>query len=66
MDKLEEREKHIRHLELELAQRKLELVEAQCRNQDLSHQVRNTNFSNTNFNYYCILLFQKASSEQFL
>lgn len=39
MDRLEEREQHIRQIELELAQTKLALVEAQCRNQDLSHQV---------------------------
>lgn len=39
MDKLEESEQRIRQLELNLAQTKLELVEAQCKNQDLSHQV---------------------------
>ncbi|KAK6111866.1 Rab-GTPase-TBC domain family protein [Brugia pahangi] len=39
MDKLEESEQRIRQLELSLAQTKLELVEAQCRNQDLSHQM---------------------------
>uniref|UniRef100_A0A1I8EPU5 Rab-GAP TBC domain-containing protein n=2 Tax=Wuchereria bancrofti TaxID=6293 RepID=A0A1I8EPU5_WUCBA len=39
MDKLEESEQRIRQLELSLAQAKLELVEAQCRNQDLSHQI---------------------------
>lgn len=39
MDKLEESEQRVRQLELSLAQTKLELVEAQCRNQDLSHQV---------------------------
>ena len=40
MEKLEEKEEHIRQIELELAQTKLALVEAQCRNQDLSHQVK--------------------------
>lgn len=39
MERLEEREEHIRQVELELAQTKLALVEAQCQNQDLTHQV---------------------------
>uniref|UniRef100_A0A158R5T0 PID domain-containing protein n=1 Tax=Syphacia muris TaxID=451379 RepID=A0A158R5T0_9BILA len=39
MEKLEEKEEHIKQIELELAQTKLALVEAQCRNQDLSHQM---------------------------
>lgn len=39
MDCLEKREDHIRQIELELAQTKLALVEAQCQNQDLAHQV---------------------------
>ncbi|MFH4982965.1 hypothetical protein AB6A40_009674 [Gnathostoma spinigerum] len=39
IDKLEQREHHIRQIELELAQTKLALVEAQCRNQDLTHQM---------------------------
>ncbi|CAJ0583037.1 unnamed protein product, partial [Mesorhabditis spiculigera] len=39
LTKLEEREAHVRAVELELAQTKLALVEAQCRNQDLSHQM---------------------------
>ncbi|VDO59945.1 unnamed protein product [Onchocerca flexuosa] len=39
MDKLEESEQRVRQLELSLAQTKLELVEAQCKNQDLNHQV---------------------------
>jgi hypothetical protein len=39
MEKLEEREEHIRQVELELAQTKLALVEAQCQNQDLTHQM---------------------------
>jgi hypothetical protein len=39
LGKLEERENHIRKIELELAQTKLDLVEEQCRNQDLRHQV---------------------------
>ena len=30
----------IRELELELAQTKLALVETECKNQDLTHQVR--------------------------
>lgn len=47
IEKLEEREQHIRQIELELAQTKLALVEAQCRNQDLSHQM-NTSVSNDN------------------
>ncbi|VDM97084.1 unnamed protein product [Thelazia callipaeda] len=38
MNKLEESEQHVRQLELNLAQTKLELVEAQCKNQDLNHQ----------------------------
>ncbi|KAM3728875.1 Rab GTPase-activating protein [Dirofilaria immitis] len=42
MDKLEESEQRIRQLELSLAQTKLELVEAQCRNQDLSHQMNSS------------------------
>ncbi|VDK51014.1 unnamed protein product [Anisakis simplex] len=42
IDKLEEREQHIKQIELELAQTKLALVEAQCRNQDLSHQMNST------------------------
>uniref|UniRef100_A0A915C0Q2 Rab GTPase-activating protein 1 n=4 Tax=Parascaris univalens TaxID=6257 RepID=A0A915C0Q2_PARUN len=45
MDRLEEREQHIRQIELELAQTKLALVEAQCRNQDLSHQMSATSNS---------------------
>ncbi|CAJ0933526.1 unnamed protein product, partial [Mesorhabditis belari] len=39
LSKLEESEAHVRAVELELAQTKLALVEAQCRNQDLSHQM---------------------------
>lgn len=41
MNRLEEQEEHIRQVELELAQTKLALVEAQCQNQDLTHQVKN-------------------------
>lgn len=52
MDKLEESEQRVRQLELSLAQTKLELVEAQCRNQDLSHQV---SFIKT-FKYVCLTL----------
>lgn len=37
--KLEEREDHIKSLEIDLAQTKLSLVEAECRNQDLTHQL---------------------------
>ncbi|UYV73162.1 RABGAP1 [Cordylochernes scorpioides] len=40
-------EAHYRELELELAQTKLALVEAQCRNQDLNHQLSTTNRGNT-------------------
>ncbi|PAV65018.1 hypothetical protein WR25_08345 isoform B [Diploscapter pachys] len=36
---LEEKEAHVKALEIELAQTKLDLVEAQCRNQDLTHQM---------------------------
>ncbi|CAI2355522.1 unnamed protein product [Caenorhabditis sp. 36 PRJEB53466] len=39
MAKLEERENHIKSLEIDLAQTKLSLVEAECRNQDLTHQL---------------------------
>ncbi|GMR31748.1 hypothetical protein PMAYCL1PPCAC_01943 [Pristionchus mayeri] len=39
LTRLEEREAHVRAVELELAQTKLLLVEEQCRNQDLSHQM---------------------------
>uniref|UniRef100_A0A8R1DH82 Rab-GAP TBC domain-containing protein n=1 Tax=Caenorhabditis japonica TaxID=281687 RepID=A0A8R1DH82_CAEJA len=37
--KLDEREDHIKSLEIDLAQTKLLLVEAECRNQDLTHQL---------------------------
>lgn len=37
--KLHEQDEQIRRLELELAQTKLALVESQCRNQDLTHQL---------------------------
>lgn len=46
MDRIEEREDHIRQIELELAQTKLALVEAQCKNQDLTHQVKLKTFFN--------------------
>lgn len=46
MDRLEKREEHIRQIELELAQTKLALVEAQCKNQDLTHQVKLKCFCN--------------------
>lgn len=49
MEKLEEKEEHIRQIELELAQTKLALVEAHCRNQDLSHQVSSTADFNCTF-----------------
>ncbi|NP_001360743.1 Rab GTPase-activating protein tbc-11 [Caenorhabditis elegans] len=39
LTKLEEREDHIKNLEIDLAQTKLSLVEAECRNQDLTHQL---------------------------
>ncbi|KAL3099475.1 hypothetical protein niasHS_002930 [Heterodera schachtii] len=39
VERLEEREQHIRQVELELAQTKLALVESQCQNQDLTHQM---------------------------
>ncbi|CAI5456391.1 unnamed protein product [Caenorhabditis angaria] len=39
LTKLEEREDHIKTLEINLAQTKLELVEAECRNQELTHQL---------------------------
>ncbi|UMM38814.1 hypothetical protein L5515_016135 [Caenorhabditis briggsae] len=39
LTKLEEREDHIKSLEIDLAQTKLSLVEAECRNQDLTHQL---------------------------
>ncbi|GMT31385.1 hypothetical protein PFISCL1PPCAC_22682 [Pristionchus fissidentatus] len=39
LSRLEEREAHVRAVELELAQTKLLLVEEQCRNQDLAHQM---------------------------
>ncbi|KAK0390326.1 hypothetical protein QR680_019302 [Steinernema hermaphroditum] len=45
MEKLSDYEDHIKHIELELAQTKLALVEAQCRNQDLTHQM-NTSVTN--------------------
>jgi hypothetical protein len=41
--RLEERDEHIRQIELELAQTKLALVESQCRNQDLTHHISATN-----------------------
>lgn len=43
--KLEEREDHIKSLEIDLAQTKLSLVEAECRNQDLTHQLMAQNES---------------------
>ncbi|CAB3410123.1 unnamed protein product [Caenorhabditis bovis] len=39
LSRLEEREDHIKALEIDLAQTKLALVEAECRNQDLTHQL---------------------------
>lgn len=39
MDPLEIALKQIKELELGLAQTKLDLVESQCRNQDLNHQM---------------------------
>uniref|UniRef100_A0A183BQU7 CortBP2 domain-containing protein n=1 Tax=Globodera pallida TaxID=36090 RepID=A0A183BQU7_GLOPA len=39
VERLEEKEQHIRQVELELAQTKLALVESQCQNQDLTHQM---------------------------
>ncbi|KAI1709246.1 rab-GTPase-TBC domain-containing protein [Ditylenchus destructor] len=39
MDQLEAQEEYIRQVELELAQTKLALVESQCHNQDLAHQM---------------------------
>ncbi|CAD6185269.1 unnamed protein product [Caenorhabditis auriculariae] len=39
LSKLEEHENHIKALEIDLAQTKLALVEAECRNQDLTHQL---------------------------
>lgn len=39
LDPLENSMKQVKELELVLAQTKLELVEAQCRNQDLNHQM---------------------------
>lgn len=39
MDPLEIALKQIKELELALAQTKLDLVESQCRNQDLTHQM---------------------------
>jgi len=39
MNRLQEREEHVSQVELELAQTKLALVEAQCQNQDLAHQM---------------------------
>lgn len=39
LDPMEYATKQIKELELSLAQTKLELVEAQCRNQDLTHQL---------------------------
>ncbi|TKR72061.1 hypothetical protein L596_019577 [Steinernema carpocapsae] len=47
MEKLSEYEEHIKHIELELAQTKLALVEAQCRNQDLTHQMNTSVSSNS-------------------
>jgi hypothetical protein len=40
MPSLELANARIRELELELAQTKLALVETECKNQDLNHQVR--------------------------
>lgn len=45
-DKIDEQDERIKQLELELAQTKLALVEAQCQNQDLTHQM-STNVNNT-------------------
>ncbi|EGT54899.1 CBN-TBC-11 protein [Caenorhabditis brenneri] len=45
LTKLEEREDHIKSLEIDLAQTKLSLVEAECRNQDLTHQLMAQNES---------------------
>ena len=39
LDALQERDQQIRQMEMELAQTKLALVETQCQNQDLAHQV---------------------------
>lgn len=39
LDPLETAQKQIKELELGLAQTKLDLVESQCRNQDLNHQM---------------------------
>ena len=39
IDKLSEKDRLIRELELELAQTKLALVESECRTQDLTHQL---------------------------
>ncbi|KAL7077376.1 hypothetical protein ACQ4LE_003488 [Meloidogyne hapla] len=39
VEKLQQYEQHIRQVELELAQTKLALVESQCQNQDLAHQM---------------------------
>ena len=39
VERIQQREEHIRQVELELAQTKLALVESQCQNQDLAHQM---------------------------
>ncbi|EPB78677.1 TBC domain protein [Ancylostoma ceylanicum] len=39
LSQLEEREAHVKALEIDLAQTKLALVEAECKNQDLTHQM---------------------------
>lgn len=41
LSSLRAQDEQIRQLELELAQTKLALVESQCRNQDLTHQLNN-------------------------
>uniref|UniRef100_A0A0N5BD75 PID domain-containing protein n=1 Tax=Strongyloides papillosus TaxID=174720 RepID=A0A0N5BD75_STREA len=48
-DKIDEQDERIKLLELELAQTKLALVEAQCQNQDLTHQM-STSIVNTTEN----------------
>uniref|UniRef100_A0A0N4Z4K9 PID domain-containing protein n=1 Tax=Parastrongyloides trichosuri TaxID=131310 RepID=A0A0N4Z4K9_PARTI len=48
-DTIDEQDERIKQLELELAQTKLALVEAQCQNQDLTHQM-STSIINTSDN----------------
>ena len=47
LDALQERDQQIRQMEMELAQTKLALVETQCQNQDLAHQVGFIMFCNS-------------------